>query len=86
MATKTRRAPRQSANSPAWIDAGNASALQRCTLVDVSEYGARLAGRGVELVPDKFTLLLSKAGHPRHRCSVIWKLNNEIGVEFIPAQ
>jgi hypothetical protein len=85
MATKMRRAPRQSTNLPAWIDVGNDSSPQRCTLVDVSEYGARLAGRDIERVPSEFTLLLSKTGRPRQRCSVVWKLNNEIGVKFVPA-
>jgi hypothetical protein len=83
MATKMRRAPRQSANLPAWIDVGNASALQRCTLVDVSEYGARLAGRDIERVPSEFMLLLSKTDQPGQRCNVVWKLNNEIGVKFV---
>jgi PilZ domain len=85
MATKMRRAPRQSTNLPAWIDVGNDSSLQRCTLVDVSEYGARLTGRDIERVPSEFTLLLSKSGQPRQRCNVVWKLNNEIGVKFVPA-
>jgi len=39
--------------------------------------------KDVEL-PDYFILLLSHDGHLRRQCSVAWRTETAIGVEFIP--
>jgi len=83
MGTELRSRPRRNVNSAAWIDSGNEARLQRCTLVDISDRGARLAVDDIEDVPGHFSLLLSRFGRPRHQCTVVWKIDDQVGVEFI---
>ena len=78
-----RRTAREVVNARAWIEIGAEAQLHRCRLVDISQNGARLIVEDGEITPDSFDLLLAKFGQPRHRCSVVWKHGNEIGVEFV---
>jgi hypothetical protein len=83
MSNDKRRRPRKHLDLPAWIDVGNDARLQRCTLVDMSDSGARLAVDDIESLPDKFLLALSRSGQPRQSCTVVWRRHDEIGIEFI---
>jgi hypothetical protein len=83
MSNDNRRRPRKQLNLAAWIDVGNDARLQKCTVVDVSESGARLAVEDIECLPDKFNWTLSRLGQPRQSCNVVWRRHDEIGIEFI---
>jgi PilZ domain len=83
MSNDNRRRPRKQLNVPAWIDVGNDARLQRCTVVDASESGARLAVEDIECLPDKFNLTLSRRGQPQQRCNIVWRRDDEVGIEFI---
>jgi hypothetical protein len=83
MSTNNRRTVRQSVNSPAWMETGRSARLDKCRLVDISANGARLFVENIDETPDHFNLLLSRFGHPSYRCNVVWKLGNEVGVEFL---
>jgi len=52
-----------------------------CLLTDISDGGARLYAEGI-VVPDHFVLLLTGSQTVRRECRVVWRLGNEIGVEF----
>ncbi len=52
----------------------------KCTLMDVSREGARLACN--RYLPDRFYVLL-RPGLKRW-CQVIWRQRGEVGVKFIP--
>jgi methyl-accepting chemotaxis protein len=54
----------------------------RCTLVDVSETGARLAVKDVTEVPDRFTIVMTARGVPYRKCRLVWRGANEVGVSF----
>jgi PilZ domain len=83
MSTNNRRTVRQSVNSPAWMETGRSTRLDKCRLVDISANGARLFVENIDETPDHFNLLLSRFGHPSYRCNVVWRLGNEVGVEFL---
>ena len=53
-----------------------------CMISDISRSGARLFAEGVP-VPDTFNLLISADDREvvRH-CKVVWRLGNEVGVQF----
>jgi hypothetical protein len=34
-------------------------------------------------VPAAFTLLLSRFGHPRYSCRVVWRSHDSLGVMFV---
>ena len=42
---RKRQVPRVKLNVPAWIEVGNSALLERCTLIDLSEKGARCCWR-----------------------------------------
>ena len=60
----------------------SAGSLPRdCLVTDISDGGARLYAEGI-VVPDQFVLLLTGSQVVRRECRVVWRLGNEIGVEF----
>lgn len=56
-----------------------------CTLVDVSQTGARLLAREPEQVPDEFLLRLAVGRQALRHCAVVWRDGASIGVRFIIA-
>jgi hypothetical protein len=54
----------------------------RCTLVDISETGARLIVHDVSTVPDRFTMAMTEQGVPRRQCRLVWRGAKEVGVSF----
>lgn len=86
MSNDNRRRPRKQLNVPALIDIGNNARLRMCTVIDVSESGARLAVEDIECLPDKFSLTMPRLGQTRRSCIIVWRRHDEIGIEFIAAQ
>jgi hypothetical protein len=66
---------------PAWIDIGDGSGLHDCTLVDISDHGARLVIEEAVTVPDNLSLLLYRDGEA-FPCEIIWRCNCAIGIQF----
>ena len=65
-----------------WLDFGDRQA--RCFIWDISQGGARLSvDNPVGEIPCAFSLLLSKDGHVRSHCEVIWVDQQYIGVRFV---
>jgi hypothetical protein len=67
------------------IDAAGAP-IAKCTIVDVSSNGAKLALKQPMTPPDSFVLVLSKNGGVRRRCEVTWRSDESIGVRFVRPQ
>ncbi len=59
------------------------AAVGECTIVDVSNDGAKLAIKPPLTAPDSFLLVLSKNGGVRRRCVVTWRADDSIGVRFV---
>jgi len=78
-----RRAMRHETRCPAWIEFDDDIAPRNCTLVDVSEGGARLELVTPEDLPPEFSLvLIEDASHVR-RCRVAWRNGQEVGVRYV---
>ena len=58
------------------------SPLRDCTVVDLSDLGARLAVEDSANVPDEFALLLSPFVRPFRKCRLVWRKDEHVGVEF----
>jgi len=78
-----RRSLRQPVQFPAWIDFGNGSEQRECTVLDVSDGGARLMVAAPALLPKEFWLLLTRSGVRRRRCKIVWRSDVEIGVRYL---
>jgi PilZ domain len=82
MAFQMRREGREAVDRQAWLDAGDGSPLVVCTLVDISGSGAKLALDEVNRIPETFKLWLSRYGHPKYACRIVWRRTGAIGVKF----
>jgi hypothetical protein len=78
-----RKKRRQGRRRSAWISYGEKPDLMLCVLWDLSEGGARIAPTNSKILPDLFTLYLSKDRSSRHFCRVAWRNERHIGVQFI---
>jgi hypothetical protein len=53
-----------------------------CTLVDISDVGARLIVDDVTEVPERFRIVMTEQGVPRRDCRLVWRGRNDVGVTF----
>jgi hypothetical protein len=77
-----RRVRRVTVNIPAWIEVGDSTLLERCTLVDLTDAGAKLVVRDISHLTDHFCLYLTRRGHLSQRCRIVWARDHQVGVEF----
>jgi len=56
--------------------------VHACLVTDASDGGIRLFADGINL-PDEFILVFDGTGEARRKCRVVWRLDDEIGAEFI---
>jgi len=75
-----RRSTRHALDVEATLQTEAGLALGGCRLMDISEGGARLLLERAQ-VPDEF--LLVTEGAESLNCRVVWRLDSEIGVEFV---
>jgi hypothetical protein len=59
-----------------------------CTILDVSEGGARLrltvpVGTAEPIIPPQFTLSLSRQVKIFRKCQMVWRQASEVGVQFV---
>lgn len=75
-----RSSPRRIVNCAGYIpDAAGGG--RDCVVADISDGGVRLCVQAE--VPDEFVLVLKDGGGASHKCRVVWRLDDEIGAEFI---
>ncbi len=83
-----RKIPRKSlsgsAQQRASIDLGDGSSHRNCMICDISQKGARIALTGKNDIPNEFRLMLGGGGAHR-RCRVVWRTEQQIGIEFLTA-
>jgi hypothetical protein len=82
MLKERRRHVRHTINRVAKIQSAAGSLPRDCLVTDISESGARLYAEGI-VVPDSFVLVVTGTETIRRDCRVLWRLGNEIGVEFV---
>ncbi len=80
-----RKDHRQTLKYPAKLDLGDGTPFISCILTDVSASGARVAVEFPDKIPDTFSLLLAPEHQALRRCKVMWREDNQIGVEFLKA-
>jgi hypothetical protein len=75
-----RKATRRSINTRAWIRIDGGFAVRPCSVIDLSETGARLSVEGD--IPGSFALLLSRDSKGRN-ARVKWRRGGQIGIVFV---
>ena len=78
-----RRSFRHSTRSRAWIEFDDHTPPLSCTLVDISEGGARIEVAAPGDLPEEFSLLLVEDLANMRRCRIVWRSDDEIGVNYL---
>jgi PilZ domain len=86
MGSEHRKSRRRYVYHGARIVGIDGSAVGVCRILDLSASGARLQIKTTDTVPDHFILLLSRDGRVHRKCSVVWRNETAVGVEFIQQQ
>jgi hypothetical protein len=55
---------------------------RQCTVIDISEGGARLRGEDPQFVKPQFQLKFDRTS-PGRACKVAWKKGDVIGIKFV---
>jgi hypothetical protein len=81
-ARKTRPLRRR-VNKQAWLVFDGEFALRPCTVIDMSDNGARLSVDQSDRLPKRFSLTFSRASRAGLQCEVRWKHGQAVGVKFV---
>jgi hypothetical protein len=76
-----RSSPRRIVQCPGSVVSGANEASQDCIIADISDGGVRLCVKAA--VPDNFVLVLKDGSDETHNCRVVWRLDDEVGAEFV---
>jgi PilZ domain len=76
------RPVRRKVNQLAWMSVDDSFATRPCTIVDMSQHGARLKIDDSRFLKPMFRLHFER-GMAGKACRVAWRKNDVVGVEFI---
>ena len=82
-ASDRRKKRRQGRRRSAWISYGEKPDMMLCVLWDLSDGGARIAPANSKILPDFFSLYLTKDLSSRRYCRVAWRNERHLGVQFV---
>jgi hypothetical protein len=71
MTSRMRQGNRNKADRVAWICVGDGLPLRNCTLIDISESGAKVELEDTDDVSGIFSLWLSRQEHPHYTCRIV---------------
>lgn len=76
------RLSRRRTNQPAWITMDGGFAARQCTVLDISQGGARLRVEDPHFVKQQFHLKFERTS-PGKPCTVVWRKGDVIGIKFV---
>ncbi|HEX4409212.1 MAG TPA: PilZ domain-containing protein [Xanthobacteraceae bacterium] len=77
-----RKKPRRTFRHAATIVHGDEPTIQTCSVIDISEGGARLQVEEEIELPESFMLSLTPSGKVRRFCRLVWRDGTTLGVTF----
>jgi PilZ domain len=77
------RSTRKSVQHPGWLILEGSFAARPCTVLDMSDSGARIEVSDPGAVPAKLRLAFSRDVRTGRACEVAWQRGRTIGVKFI---
>ena len=83
MRTFAKKTAKHRLDIAAWIAIGGEFGLRPCTLVEVTEGGARLDFDANERLPKSFNLIISRATREGKPCKVNWRQGKSVEVSFV---
>jgi hypothetical protein len=85
MLVENRQTSRTELRYIAWIDVGDGLPMRKCIVREISLNGAKLGimTSTPDALPNAFTLQLSSDDRIRYLCRVVWRSDENMGVEFL---
>ena len=83
MRWRNRRSVRFGWSLPASIELDDGQQHERCLIKDISINGARILWPASMDLPDRIVLWIDRGGGIGHRCRVLWRQDDQVGLEFI---
>jgi PilZ domain len=77
-----KRATRKSVQQSAWIVLEGGFAARPCTVIDLSDSGAKIRVDDPSSVNSKLRLSFSRDGRKGRSCEVAWRRGNTLGLKF----
>ena len=77
------RSTRKSVQHPGWLVFEGSFAARPCTVLDMSDSGARIEVSDPGAVPAKLRLAFSRDVRTGRPCEVVWQRGKILGVKFI---
>jgi hypothetical protein len=68
---------------PARIETVSGAPRIECTVLDVSDSGARVSASSKTSFPKEFWLVFSKDGTRRRRCRMAWRSGEQMGLKYL---
>jgi hypothetical protein len=78
-----RKSPRSKFDFPARMVFGPGVRSATCTIVDLSDTGAKLKVLSTQNIPDEFVLLIGGHREIKRRCHVVWRAHSMLGARFL---
>ena len=79
---KKTRLPRKSVQQAAWLIFDGSFAARPCTVVDLSDTGAKITANEPSAVGSKFRVAFSRDVRTGRLCEVVWQRGKTFGVRF----
>lgn len=80
--SKKKRETRKSLQRPAWVVLDGSFASRPCTVLDMSDTGAKLHVDDLEPAHTKLRLAFSRDVRSGRACEVAWRRGKTLGVKF----
>lgn len=77
------RVPRKSVQQAAWLILDGSFAARSCTVIDLSDTGAKIMARELVAIGTRLRLAFSRDVRTGRPCEVVWQRGKTFGVKFI---
>jgi hypothetical protein len=81
---ESRTASRTAVRRIGWLSRVKGEQVRECLVWDSSDTGMRLVVGAPDELPETFYVYPSLDSASRRKCCVVWRSDNQIGVEFLP--
>lgn len=83
MFAKKKREPRKSVQQQAWIILEGGFAARACTVLDISEAGAKISTADPSAVHTRLKLVFARNATRGRACEVVWRRGQTMGLKFV---
>jgi hypothetical protein len=80
---RKRKHARQAINAVGYLYTNDGWPIGECVVRDISVEGAKFVHKITDELPGELILALSKDGHVRRSCELVWRKDDQVGVRFV---